>query len=277
MFAKKSSRLEVRDVWPAGWFPNDTTSNSDDGNDSTGAAQVPRGAVTPKPDPKDVSIQKSAVEGPEPNVVGHSPDCWRQPAKWNTFFDPPSDSQVWIPSKQCRALAWKVSRGLANGMKVSRSEAFRAVQLVLLGAHKRLYGYHTKGPWMTMLVNAIKQLLTVDWDLLDDDYNEDDREQGVVSEDMANVRIGHRGSYDVPPKIWNGRVHAQVITQIRIWKVETSKFPVHPLTDLCKLCCKALLRDGLLRLDKCEGQQLPRLRKAQELTKNALSLWTCET
>ena len=83
---------------------------------------------------------------------------------------------------------------------MSRSEAFWAVQLVLLRACKRLYEYHTKGPWMKMLVDAIEQLLTVDWNVLDDDYdgyNGEPRE-GVVSEDMANSGIGHCGNYDVP-------------------------------------------------------------------------------
>ena len=51
---------------------------------------------------------------------------------------------------------------------MSRSEAFRAVQLILLRACKWLDEYHTKGPWMTMLVEAIEQLPSVDWDLLDD-------------------------------------------------------------------------------------------------------------
>ena len=140
--------------------------------------------------------------------------------------------------KQCRALAWKVSRGVANGLKVSGPEAFRAVQPILLGARKRLYEYHTKGPWMTMLVDAFEQLPTVDWDLLDNDYDGYDGgpREGVVSEDMANA-----GIYDVPLKIWNDHVPLEVITHMRNWKAETSKFPVHPLTDLCKLSCKALL------------------------------------
>ena len=34
MFAKRSSQLEVHDVWPAGLFPNDVLSDSDDNNDS---------------------------------------------------------------------------------------------------------------------------------------------------------------------------------------------------------------------------------------------------
>ena len=34
MFAKRSSTLEVNDVWPAGLFPNDVLSDSDDNNDS---------------------------------------------------------------------------------------------------------------------------------------------------------------------------------------------------------------------------------------------------
>ena len=155
-------------------------------------------------------------------MVGHSPDGWQLPAKWNAFLDPSNDRRVWLRYKQCRALAWKVSRGVANGLKVSRSEAFRAVQLVLLRA--RLYEYHIKGPWMTMLVNAIEQLPTVDWDLLDDDYDGYDGEprEGVNSEDMANAGIGHRGSYDAPLKIWNACVPSEVITQIQNWKAEMS-------------------------------------------------------
>ena len=56
---------------------------------------------------------------------------------------------------------------------------------------------------MTMLVNAIEQLHTLDWDLLDDAYDGYDGEpgEGVVYEDMVNARIGHCGSYDVPLKI----------------------------------------------------------------------------
>ena len=212
------------------------------------AVQVPWGAVTPRPDPEDVCPRKSAVEGQQPNLVGRSPDGWQQLAKWNAFLDPTSDRPAWLPYKQCRNLAWKVSLGVANGLKVSRSEAFRVVQLVLLRARKRLCEYHTKGPWMRMLVDAIEQLPTVDWDMLDDDYDGYDGEprEGVVSEDMANARIGHGRNYDVPLKIWNDCAPSEVITQIRIWKAETSKYPVHPLTDLCKLSCKALLRDGLL-------------------------------
>ena len=140
----------------------------------------------------------------------------------------------------------EVSRGAANGLKVSRSEAFRAVQLVSHRARKRFCEYHTKGPWMTMLVNAIEQLLIVDWDLLDDDYDGYDGEprEGVVSDKMA--RIGHCWSYGVPVKICNDCVPSEVNTHIRNWKAEMSKFPVRPLTDLYKLSCNALLRDGLL-------------------------------
>ena len=128
-------------------------------------------------------------------------------------------------------------------------EAVRAVQLVLLRARQRLYEYHTKGPWMTMLVDAVEQLPTVDWDMLDDDYDGYDGEprKGVVSEDMANAGFGLCGSYDVSLKIWNDCVSSAVINQIQNWKAETSKYPVHPLPDLCKLSCKALLRDGLLQ------------------------------
>ena len=63
---------------------------------------------------------------------------------------------------------------------------------------------------------------------------------------MANAGFGLCGSYDVPLEIWNDRVPSKVITQIRNWKAETSKYPVHPLTDLSKVSCKVLLRDGLL-------------------------------
>ena len=38
MFADKSSRLEVRDVWPAGFFPTGILSDSDDSNDSGGCS-----------------------------------------------------------------------------------------------------------------------------------------------------------------------------------------------------------------------------------------------
>ena len=56
---------------------------------------------------------------------------------------------------------------------------------------------------MTMLVSAIEQLPTVDWDLVDNDYdgNHEEPPEGVVSEDMANAGIGHCGSYYVPQKI----------------------------------------------------------------------------
>ena len=101
---------------------------------------------------------------------------------------------------------------------------------------------------MKMLVDATEQPPSVDSDLLDDDYNGYDGEprEGVVSEDMADAGIGLCGSYDVPLEIWNDCVSSKVITQIRNWKAETSKYPVHPLIELCKLSCKALLRDGLL-------------------------------
>ena len=61
-----------------------------------GAAQVPRGAVTPWPDPEDVYRRKSAVKGPEPNVVGRSLDGSQLPEKLNAFLDPSSDRQVWL-------------------------------------------------------------------------------------------------------------------------------------------------------------------------------------
>ena len=73
-----------------------------------------------------------------------------------------------------------------------------------------------------------------------------ERREGIVSQDMANVGIGLCGSYDVPLEIRNDCVPSKVITQIRNWKAETFKYPVHPLTDLCKLSCKALLLDGCL-------------------------------
>ena len=38
IFAKKSSRLEVRDVWPTGLFPNNPLSESDDSNDNGGCS-----------------------------------------------------------------------------------------------------------------------------------------------------------------------------------------------------------------------------------------------
>ena len=196
--------------------------------------------MTPKSDPGDTCRQKGAIEGPEPKLVGRSSDGWQQLAMWNTFLDPSNDHQGWLPYKQCRTLAWK--RGVANGLKVSRSEAFRAVQLILLRAGKQLYEYHRKGPWMTMLVEAIERLLSVDGNQLDDDYggyNGEPRE-GVLSENMANAGIGHRGCYD---EIRNDCVPPSVITHIRNWKAETSKFSVHPSTELS---CKALLRDGLL-------------------------------
>ena len=37
-----------------------------------------------------------------------------------------------------------------------------------------------------------------------------------------------------------------MINQIRNCKAETSEYPVNPVMDLCKLSCKAFLRDGLL-------------------------------
>ena len=112
---------------------------------------------------------------------------------------------------------------------MSRSEAFWAVQLILLRARKRLYEYHTKGLWMTMLVEATEQLPSVDWDLLDDDYDGYDGEprERVVSENMANAGIGSCECYNVPLKIWNDFVPSQPD-----WKVEASQFPVHALTDL---------------------------------------------
>ena len=101
---------------------------------------------------------------------------------------------------------------------------------------------------MTMLVDAIKQLPTVDWDLLDGDYDgyDGDPREGVVSKDMANAGKRLCGSYDVHPKIWNDCVPSKVINQIRNWKAEASKYPVDPLTHLCKLSCQALLRNCLL-------------------------------
>ena len=178
------------------------------------AAQVPRGAVTPRPDPRDECPRRSAVGGQGPNLVGRSPNGWQQPAKWNTYLDPVSGRQASLPHKQCRALAWKVSRGVANGLKVPRSEAFRALQLVLLRARKRLYEYHTQGLWMKMLVDAIEQLPSVDWDLLDDNYDGYDGEprEGVVSKDMADAGVGLCGSYDVHLEIWNDCVPSKVIT-----------------------------------------------------------------
>ena len=106
---------------------------------------------------------------------------------------------------------------MASGLKVSRLESFRAVQLILIRVRKRLYEYHTKGPWMTMLVEAVERLLSVDWDLLDEDYEGYDGEprEGVVFEGMANARIGRRGCYDVPLKVWDGCVPQSVITHIR--------------------------------------------------------------
>ena len=70
---------------------------------------------------------------------------------------------------------------------------------------------------MRTLVNAIEQLSTVDWDLLDDDYDGYDGgpPQGVVSEDMAKAGIGHYGSYDVPMKICNDCVPSEVICSFR--------------------------------------------------------------
>ena len=49
---------------------------------------------------------------------------------------------------------------------------------------------------MKMLVDAIEQLPSLDWDLLDDDYDGYDGEprEGVVSEDMADVGIGLLGA-----------------------------------------------------------------------------------
>ena len=96
-----------------------------------------------------------------------------------------------------------------------------------------------------MLVDAIEQLPSVDWVLLDDDYHGYDGEprEGVVSKYMADATIGLCGSYDVPLEIWNDYVPSEVITHIRNRKAETFKYPVRPLTELS---CKALLRDGLL-------------------------------
>ena len=70
--------------------------------------------------------------------------------------------------------------------------------------------------------------------LLDDDYDGYNGEpmEGVVSEDMVDAGIGLCASYDVPLEIWNDCVPSKVITQIRNWKAETSKYPVHPLTVL---------------------------------------------
>ena len=58
---------------------------------------------------------------------------------------------------------------------------------------------------MKMLVVAIEQLPSLDWDLLNDDYdgyNGEPRE-GVVSEDMADADSGLCGSYAVPLEISN--------------------------------------------------------------------------
>ena len=71
------------------------------------------------------------------------------------------------------------------------------------------------------------------------------------------MRIGHCRVYDIPEKIWNDGVPKSVTGQIRNWKEEMSKYPVHPLTELCKTSCKALLRDGLCH-------EAPRAPKAPE-------------
>ena len=61
-------------------------------------------------------------------------------------------------AKQCRPLTWKVSRGLASSLKVSRSVALWVVPFILIRARKRLYEYHTKGLWRTTLVDGTEQL-----------------------------------------------------------------------------------------------------------------------
>ena len=197
------------------------------------------GGSDTRADPGDECPQRSDVGGGQgPNVVGRSPDGWQHPAKWNTYLDLGKAHQAWPLYKHRRTLAWKVSCGL----KVPRSEAFRAMQLVLLRACKRLYEYHTPAPWMKMLVDAIEQKTSVDWDdfrwPISNGYDAEPRE-GIVSEDMADARMGLCGSYDVPLEIWNDRVPSKVIIQIRNWKPKKLNYPVHPLTELCKPSCKA--------------------------------------
>ena len=101
---------------------------------------------------------------------------------------------------------------------------------------------------MKMLVDAIEQLPSVDWDLLDDDYDGYDGDQGkeLYPRTWPMQEWGYVGAMTCPWRCINDGVPSKVITEIRNRKAETSKYPVHPLTELCKLSRKALLRDGLL-------------------------------
>ena len=48
---------------------------------------------------------------------------------WRAFLDPTNGRQDRLPYKQCRALAWKVSCGVASGLAVSRTESFKVIHL----------------------------------------------------------------------------------------------------------------------------------------------------
>ena len=101
------------------------------------AAQVPWGAVTPRPEPEDECPRKCALEGQEPDLVGRSPDGGHQPAKWNTFLDPNNGRPCMASLKTVQNPG--VESGVANGLKVTRSQAFRAVlrtQKALRISHK---------------------------------------------------------------------------------------------------------------------------------------------
>ena len=56
--------------------------------------QMPRKAMTPRPDPADECPRISAVGAQGLNLVGCGPDGWQPPAKWNTYLNPASGCQA---------------------------------------------------------------------------------------------------------------------------------------------------------------------------------------
>ena len=206
-----------------------------------------RGAVMPTAVPPSECQRENASGGFRPDQVGRSPVHRRQPDLWRVFMDPSNGRQDKLPCKQCQALAWKVSRGVANGLAVSRTKAFKAIHLLLVRGRQRLHEYHKTEPWINVLVEAVEQMADTDWDLRDEDYDGYDGQprEGEVSEALADAGIRHCGVYDLPERFRSECVPKSVIGQIRNWKEETSKYPVHPLTELCKKSCKAPLQDGL--------------------------------
>ena len=140
MYAHKSSKLQVRDVWPTGLFKSEVLSDSGGSNNNEGSTGDDT-AVMPMTGPPSECRHASTGAGSGPDQLGRSPECRRQPDVWRTFLDPTGARQAWFPYKQSRSLAWKVSRGVASGPAVSRTKAFKAIQLILMRGRRRLYEY----------------------------------------------------------------------------------------------------------------------------------------